>query len=204
MQLVEKLKKPSMVIIETCGNDQKALFKVINEILHTTDNQPLSSIPILLILKIPLVISFNRNMQGLERTWILIADSDTVTAITSVLPLDELPPPASFTTFETLIVKEIKNIIAKSPSQSCAIDLVSTWLLKELGDIPAPVITKIITLSLQTGSMPLELKKKALVMPLLKKRILDMDIFKDYRSVSNLTFVLKIIEKAGLCYFQNI
>ena len=40
--------------------------------------------------------------------------------------------------------------------------------------------------------------KKALVMPLLKKLILDKEIFKNYRPVSNLSFVSKVIEKSGL------
>ena len=56
-------------------------------------------------------------------------DSDTATAITSVLTLDEYPPPASFTTFEVLTVEEVKKKIAKSPSKFCALDPVPTWLL---------------------------------------------------------------------------
>ena len=35
-------------------------------------------------------------------------------------------------------------------------------------------------------------------MPLLKKLILDKEIFKNYRPVSNLAFVSKVIEKASL------
>ena len=58
-------------------------------------------------------------------------DSDIATTITSVLPHDEHPPPVSFTTFEALTVEEVKKIIAYSPSKSCALDLVPTWLLKE-------------------------------------------------------------------------
>ena len=99
-------------------------------------------------------------------------DSDTATAITSFLPLDDISPPAPITTFEALTVEEVKRIIAKSHSKSCSLDPVPTWLLKELGDILALVITKIINLSLQTGCMLLELKQNV-VMPLLKKFVLD-------------------------------
>ena len=89
------------------------------------------------------------------------------------------------------------KIVIKSPSKSCALDPVPSWLLKELSDILAPIITKIVNLSLPTGNMPLEIKK-ALVMPLLKKLILDKEIKKNYRPISNLAFVSKVIEKAGL------
>ena len=40
--------------------------------------------------------------------------------------------------------------------------------------------------------------KKALVTPLLKKSGLDKDVLKNYRPVSNLSFVLKVTEKAVL------
>ena len=72
-----------------------------------------------------------------------------------------------------------------------------TWLLKVLCETLAPIITKIVNLSLQTGHLPVSMKK-ALVMPLLKKLILDKEIFKNYRPVSNLPFVSKVIKKAGL------
>ena len=45
--------------------------------------------------------------------------------------------------------------------------------------------------------MPLELIKNV-VISLLKKLIVDKDIFKNYQPLSNLAFVSKIIEKTGM------
>ena len=39
--------------------------------------------------------------------------------------------------------------------------------------------------------------KTALIRPLLKKTVLDSDILKNYRPVSNLTFISKVIEKVA-------
>ncbi len=49
-------------------------------------------------------------------------------------------------------------------------------------------------LSLSTGTMPKNLKS-AILQPLIKKALLDSDIFKNYRPISNLTFISKVIEK---------
>ena len=57
-----------------------------------------------------------------------------------------------------------------------------------------PVITTIVNQSLSTGMFPSAFKH-ALVKPLLKKSSLDPNVHKNYRPVSNLAFVSKIIEK---------
>ena len=58
-----------------------------------------------------------------------------------------------------------------------------------------PVINGIVNLSLKSGSMPAKLKE-AVLKPLLKKPNLDQTDFKNYRPVSNLSFLSKVIEKA--------
>ena len=53
---------------------------------------------------------------------------------------------------------------------------------------------KIVKLSLETSVMPTE-SKQAVIRPLLKKPSLDYQEFKNFRPVSNLTFLSKVIEK---------
>ena len=57
-----------------------------------------------------------------------------------------------------------------------------------------PIITAIINKSLNTGTFPGRYKL-ALVSPLLKKQTLDPDVCKNYRPVSNLAFLSKVLEK---------
>ena len=58
----------------------------------------------------------------------------------------------------------------------------------------APLITRIINKSLEKGCVPDDLKH-ANILPLIKNDNLDKDILKNYRPVSNLTFVSKLLEK---------
>ena len=57
-----------------------------------------------------------------------------------------------------------------------------------------PTINEIVNMSLRDSLIPKSLKT-ALIRPLLKKTGLDSDILKNYRPVSNLTFISKVIEK---------
>ena len=72
-------------------------------------------------------------------------------------------------------------------------------LVKENSDILLPIITRIINLSLQLG-MFIEDWKVSIVRPLLKKLGLEL-INKNYRPVSNLSFLSKLVEKGGLGQF---
>ena len=81
-----------------------------------------------------------------------------------------------------------------SPSKHCDMDPIPTWILKDHIDLLLSTITRIVNLSLETSTFPSQFKS-AVVKPLLKKATLDSENLKNYRPVSNLTFVSKIIEK---------
>jgi hypothetical protein len=89
---------------------------------------------------------------------------------------------------------EICKLISSSPSKCCSLDPIPTWMLKDHINILLPVITNIVNLSLESAVFP-DHFKNALVSPLLKKPSLDSDILKNFRPVSNLMFVSKIVEK---------
>ena len=74
------------------------------------------------------------------------------------------------------------------------LDPMPTKLLKECLDCLLPSIVNIINISISSSNIPLSLKA-ATVTPLLKKTGLDADDFKNYRPVSNLPYLSKIIEK---------
>ena len=103
-----------------------------------------------------------------------------------------------FEHFRPVSVTEISKLISGSPSKSCVLDPVPTWMLKDHINILAPVITRIVNNSFETAIFP-DHFKNALVTPLLKKPSLDPEILKNFRPVSNLKFVSKIVEKAVAC-----
>lgn len=98
---------------------------------------------------------------------------------------------------------EMLKIIKESSNATCANDPLPTKTLKScLLDTLLPVITEIVNLSLLSGTFP-EPYKIAHVKPLLKKISLNPDVLKNFRPVSNLTFVSKLIEKAVSIQFVN-
>ena len=98
-----------------------------------------------------------------------------------------------FNEFKTIDENIILKIIKESKTKSCKLDPVLTTLLKQYAEILVPSIQSIINASLSQGSFTHSLKT-AVVRPLLKKPNLDL-VFKNYRHVSNLSYLSKIVEK---------
>ena len=96
--------------------------------------------------------------------------------------------------FKLMSESEIATIIKSMSNSSCTLDPIPTWLVKECIDELLPVITHIVNSSLQTGTFP-ESLKTAVVRALLKKENLDPDDLSNYRPISNLSFISKVIEK---------
>ena len=88
----------------------------------------------------------------------------------------------------------LKKLIGKSKKTSCFLDPAPTVFLLRFLDIILPVLVKLINLSLEYGCVP-DCFKKAVVKPLLKKSSLDPLVCKNYRPVSNLAYVSKLLER---------
>ena len=96
--------------------------------------------------------------------------------------------------FEPVSTDFVEDIIKKSPTKSCTLDPVPTWLLKQCTEELVPVLTTITNLSLACADFS-DTLKVAFVTPLIKKITLDCEILKNYRPVSNLSFLSKLIER---------
>ena len=97
--------------------------------------------------------------------------------------------------FELLTCNDICNLVMKSTSKlSTDIDIISATLLKSNIATLAPVLTRIVNLSIESSTMP-AVMKHAVVTPLLKKSDLDPEILYNYRPISNLGFISKLLKK---------
>ena len=96
--------------------------------------------------------------------------------------------------FTPTTTSEVRSIILKSTNASCDLDPFPTRLLKHYIDDLIIPITAIINLSMQDGVVP-HAFKQALVTPLIKKKTLCRNEFKNYRPISNLSFLSTILEK---------
>ena len=92
---------------------------------------------------------------------------------------------------------QLKECTLNSAPKSCELDPIPSKLLVECLDSILPSHTDLFTSSLASGIFP-QCFKSALVTPILKKRCLNHNDLNNYRPVSNLCFIAKILEKLVL------
>ena len=103
-------------------------------------------------------------------------------------------PSPTLTTLNPASEQEIAKIIQSSSPKSCQLDPLPTVLVKNLKTTLAVPITRLINMSLATGEIP-DSSKTALITPVIKNESLDSTEKKNYRPISNLSFVSKVAEK---------
>ena len=187
--LLTKLKNESMAkIIQENAGDSRTLFKVVNNAVkgkqetplpeHTDDGDLANDFNHFFTKKVATIRSkFDKNHKALY-------ERKTFTGT----PLNE---------FKSLTTEQVKVLILKQKCKhNLKLDPVPVYLMKECIDEYLPIITKIINTSLEIGVVP-NILKHALIKPLLKKLNLELQK-KNYRPVSNLSFISKLIEAAVL------
>ena len=92
--------------------------------------------------------------------------------------------------------EEISDILKECPFKTSTLDQLPASLLRSSRDILLPILTKIVNCSLSPGEI--EGAKLAHLTPLLKDPKLDQSVLKNYRPISNLTFIGKLIERVVL------
>ena len=100
----------------------------------------------------------------------------------------ELEPPS---------IDDVKKILGSIPGKSSNMDAIPTSLLKSCADIFAPLIARLAALSFRDGQFP-SWFKIASVTPLLKKPGLASEVPGNYRPISNLNNISKILERLFL------
>jgi len=107
--------------------------------------------------------------------------------------LNHLPPPT---------VEEVTKLIDSMPAKSSPLDVIPTSLLKSCCDVFAPLITRLAELSFSEGTFPARYKM-ACVVPLLKKKDLEQDNPANYRPISNLHTISKVLERLFLSRIRS-
>ena len=102
-----------------------------------------------------------------------------------------------FTKFQPISEDKLREVIMSGNSKCCHLDPIPTSVLKEVLDHVLPTLTTLVNKSLQESYFPHKLKS-ASVVPLLKKSTLDKEELKNYRPVSNLPYISKLIEKVAV------
>ena len=100
-----------------------------------------------------------------------------------------------FSTFESVSEDDVHKIVMSFGVKCSPEDPIPSKLLKHQIDFFVPIWTKLVNLSLRLGSM--DCLKNAILLPLIKDldTLIDRDNLKNYRPVSNLLFLGKLIER---------
>ena len=96
--------------------------------------------------------------------------------------------------FQAIAADDLRKLMGEMPNKQCLLDPLPTETVKQTLNVLLPAILTIINKSLEEGNFP-SIFKDAVINPLLKKPNTDPDDCANYRPVSNLSYVSKILEK---------
>ncbi|XP_023814400.1 arachidonate 12-lipoxygenase, 12R-type-like [Oryzias latipes] len=99
-----------------------------------------------------------------------------------------------WSTFRLVTLEDTSALLTKLKPSTCPSDVIPSKLFLKVFDTIGQSVTEMINLSLSTGVFP-NIFKHAIVEPLLKKSNLDPSVFQNYRPISKLPFISKILEK---------
>jgi hypothetical protein len=94
-------------------------------------------------------------------------------------------------------IEEVHKLLLTSSSKTSPLDIFPSSILKSCSDVFSPIIATLANKSFNQGVFP-SLHKSAQIRPLLKKQGLDNEVTSNYRPISNLTTISKILEKLFL------
>jgi hypothetical protein len=176
-----------------CNKDQKKLYKIVNHLLGREKTSVLPDYEDPLALAGIFVDFFTSKIDNIR---LLLTKMEATNDPLQCPAIDSLLTPSAslLSCFDQTTVSEITSIVKSCSSSSCMLDPIPTTLLRDLLPVLAPVLVNIVNASLKSGVFPTELKS-AIVKPLIKKPSLDPNILKNFRPVSNLSFISKLIEK---------
>jgi hypothetical protein len=97
----------------------------------------------------------------------------------------------------TTTPEELSRIVRQCPNKTCSLDPLPTELLKKTLRVHLPYLVSLVNNSFREGLFPRSLRT-AIVKPIIKKEGLDVNQLKNYRPVSNIPFIAKLLEKVAV------
>jgi len=158
----------------------KKLWSTLDAIMGSGKRQPVSGIPTAQAF----LDFFNEKVESVRRA-----------TESHAAPLTFLPPATvMLDSLQPCSEEEVSKLIMSTASKSCALDPLPTDIMKQFLPQLAPFITKMCNASLTEGSLPVS-QRHATVIPRLKKSGADPADVKNYRPISNLTYMSKVVER---------
>jgi len=179
--------------ISACNGDQGKLFHIVESLLGRTKTTGLPTADSPSVLATTFNDFFATKILKIRNE---LTDLGATTTIYQCPPISSLMSPCTkkCNIFNPTTVSEMNEIVLSMNKTTCASDPFPSKLIPNVLTQLIPFFVRITNLSLSSGIFPSALKA-AIIRPLLKKANLDLQVLSNYRPVSNLSFLSKVIEK---------
>jgi exonuclease III len=176
--------------LDSC-EDSRQRWTTVKKLLHSSDKkQPFDSVNVDLCDKFANFF-VSKIAQLRDNISSRLSSQSTIH-----LPAEPSHSGPSLCTLTAVTSQEVRDLLSSIRPKSSALDYVPTSLLKTCS-VFSEIIAKLANLSFQEGCFPQSFKT-ALVTPLIKKPNLDPAILGNFRPISNLNNISKILEKLFL------
>ena len=179
--------------INSTKSDPRQLWRTVHSLLHTPVNDSWYQDADTMSLAAGLCHFFVDKVKRVKHS----IDASLISVVSPFIPPPYIQPPHALSSFAPVLPCEVMKLIQSAPSKTSPLDVIPISLLKQFGDMISVPIAHIANQSFITGRFPQPLKC-GLVTPLLKKPGLDSSDFKNFRPITNLTTVSKILERLVL------
>jgi len=170
-------------------------WSVIRDVLHSTQTPEILTAVDSKALCVTLADFFITKIRNISSN--ILSRISTSGRDTDALYADPKHIGESFSILQPPSVDEVLKLINSMPGKSSPVDNIPTSVIKSCADVFAPLIARLATLSFQEGVFP-TVYKSAHVTPLLKKPDLDRGNAANFRPISNLHTVSKILQRIFL------
>ncbi|KAK3508055.1 hypothetical protein QTP70_011851, partial [Hemibagrus guttatus] len=167
--------------LETSAQDPRKLHNIFSSLLNPTAPPSPSSLT-----AEDFATFFTEKIERICQTFTSLPTSPTSHSQHSATP--------SLTQLSTVASEEVLQITRSCNPTTCPLDPIPSAMLQTISPDLLPFITTVINRSLTSGHVPTAFKK-ARVIPILKKPALDPSDISNYRPVSLLSFLSKILER---------
>ena len=174
-------------IIQESSNNPRTLFSTVNKLLH-------NGVPA----EYPSGCASDGDLANKfidffgEKITVLRNSLDSTSDV--VVESDAIVHQCALPCFMSVTLSDVSELLSKMTIKSCPLDPVPASVLKQCTSVLLPVMTQIVNQSLNLAVLP-DCFKLALLNPLLKKPALDVEALSNFRPISNLMFMSKLIEK---------
>ncbi|XP_077125359.1 uncharacterized protein LOC143782122 [Ranitomeya variabilis] len=169
-------------LISSLSNNPKKLFDTFHSLLRSKAQAPITD-----ICADDLAYHFIEKIDNIHQE--IRSQSPS-----SVTPIPPCISPGSLSAFDPITEEEVSRLLSSSRPTTCTTIPIPSHLLQSLSPVITTHLTTIFNLSLSSGIFPSSFKH-SIITPLLKKPTLDPSCTNNYRPVSNLPFISKLLER---------